>query len=116
MRPRFQADANFNGYVISGLIRKDPRIDLRTSHDMGLEGVPDDKVLQLAAADDRILLTHDVKTMPLHFGRFTAAHDSAGVLIIPQALSVGHAIESILLVWFASKHEEYKNRIVFLPF
>ena len=115
MRPRFQADANFNGGVIRGLIRKDPRINLRTAHDLGLAGIPDDKVLQLAA-DDRVLLTHDVKTMLAHFGRFIVKRDCAGIIIVPQSLDIGEMIELILLVWFASEHEEYKNRIVFLPF
>jgi hypothetical protein len=116
MRPRFQADANFNGGVINGLIRKDPRIDFRTSHSMGLAGLPDEKVLLAAAEDDRILLTHDVKTMPAHFGRFLMRRESAGVLIFPQSVSIAETIESLLLVWAASEHEDYRNRIVIFPF
>lgn len=115
MRPLFLGDANFNGRIIGGLIRKDPRIDFRTAHSMRLEGMQDPKVLVEAASDDRILVTHDFKSMPEHFGRFILENNSPGVIIVPQSLGIGEAIEALLMVWFASEHEEYFNRVVVLP-
>ncbi len=116
MRPRFQADANFNGDIIDGLLRKDPAIDFQTSHTLGLAGLPDDQVLSLCAAEDRILVSHDFKTMRHHFGRFLLDQACPGVILISQNLSVGLGVETLLLVWYASSHEEYRNRIVVLPY
>jgi len=47
--------------------------------------VADPKVLALAAEQDRILVSHDFKTMPRHFGDFLQARGSSpGVLLVPQ--------------------------------
>lgn len=116
MRPRFQGDANFNGGVIGGLMRKDPTISFRTAHEAELKGLQDEKVLLIAADADRILVTHDVKTMPEHFGKFIQKRNSPGVIIIPQSVPIGEAVEVLLMVWFASEHEEYLIRIVVLPY
>jgi hypothetical protein len=116
MRPRFQADANFNGDIIDGLIRKDPTIDFRTAHSLDLAGVPDEKVLLRCAEEDRILVSHDFKTMKHHFGRFMVTHECPGVILISQDVSIGSGVDALFLVWYASSHEEYRNRIVVLPY
>lgn len=77
--------------------------------------MPDDKVLLAAASGDRILVTHDRRTMPEHFGKFIQHHHCPGVLLVLQSLSVNDAIEELLLVWSASTQEEWANRIVYLP-
>lgn len=116
MRPRFQADANFNGDIIVGLLRRDPTIDFRTSHSLNLAGVPDDQVLAKCSAEDRILVSHDFKTMRHHFGRFLITHECPGVILMSQDVSVGVGVEALFLVWYASTHEEYRDRIVVLPY
>ena len=60
---RFLTDENFDGRVIRGLIRRNPGIDLVRAVDVGLGGVEDPDVLAWAAAEGRIVLTHDVSTM-----------------------------------------------------
>jgi hypothetical protein len=35
------------------------------------EGISNPEVLALAASDDRVLITHDVHTMPKHFSDFS---------------------------------------------
>ena len=53
--------------------------------------------------------------MPRHFADFILHHSSPGVFIIAQTVSVRVAIEELLLVWAASKSEEWTNLIVELP-
>ncbi len=56
-------------------------MDFLSANDADLEGVPDPEVLALAAAQDRILVSHDFQTMPRHFGDFLrAGNSSPGVL------------------------------------
>jgi hypothetical protein len=70
MRPRFQADADFNHKIVLGLRRREPSVDFLSAHDGGVVGIPDPVVLSIAAQSGRILVSHDRKTMPNHFQRF----------------------------------------------
>jgi len=76
MKPRFMADADFNQKIIRGLLRREPTIDFQTAHQSDLLGRPDEEVITLAARANRILVSHDVGTMPAHFGRFTESQSS----------------------------------------
>ena len=67
MRPRFQADADFNHKVILGLRRRNAGIDFQDARTGAVIGVPDMKVLSIAAELGRILVSHDRRTMPAHF-------------------------------------------------
>ena len=70
MRPRFQADADFNHKIVLGLRRREPSIDFLGAFDGGVVGVTDPEALRIAAESGRILVSHDRKTMPAHFARF----------------------------------------------
>ena len=115
MRPRFQADADFNEEIVSGLLRRHPEIDFQTAEEGKIRGLPDPEVLTRAAEDGRLLVTHDRRTMPTHFADFIRQQESPGVIIISQRVSVVRAIDELALVWEASRGEEWVNLIVELP-
>ncbi|WNZ48264.1 hypothetical protein Q2T42_10530 [Leptolyngbya boryana CZ1] len=46
---RFQADADLRQAIVTGTIRREPRLDFRSANDAGLEGIKDPEVLALAA-------------------------------------------------------------------
>jgi hypothetical protein len=46
---------------------REPSIDFKTANDAGLEGLSDREVLELAARDERMLVSHDKRAMPVHF-------------------------------------------------
>jgi hypothetical protein len=57
-----------------------------------------------------------VNTMPIHFTNHIAnGVHSAGLILIPQLLGIGEAIDVLLLVWQASDSSEWVDRIEFLP-
>lgn len=60
---RFAADENFNNHFIRGFVRRTRSIDLVRVQDVGLGGADDESILDWAAEEDRILLTHDVRTV-----------------------------------------------------
>ncbi len=116
MKPKFQADADLNEDIVTGVLRRMPEIDFQTATEAGLEGAPDENVLETAARENRILITHDRKTMPKHFAAFVESQPySAGVLIVSKKLEVSRAIEEIILIWLASEAGEYVNSIRQLP-
>ena len=84
----------------------------------GLRGVADPALLELAAEQDRALITYDRNTMTRHFReRLESGKPAPGVFILAQRESaIGEVIDSLLLIWAASEAEEWRNRIVFLPF
>jgi predicted nuclease of predicted toxin-antitoxin system len=79
---RYQADADLNQAIVTGVFRRKPEIDFQSASEAGLEGLSDQEVLGLAASQNRILVTHDRKTMPFEFAQFLSNHQSAGVLIV----------------------------------
>ena len=73
-------------------------------------------MLALAAGQKRVLVSHDVGTMPDHFLAFRkAGKQSAGVFLISQSVPVARAIDDLLLIWLASGAPEWDDRLVWLP-
>jgi hypothetical protein len=113
---RFMADADLKAAIVSGCRRREPGIDFLSANDADLSGVPDPEVLALAAAEGRILVSHDFQTMPRHFGNFLQARGSSpGLILVPQHMPIGEVIEELPLVWGASEAEEWKDRWLALP-
>jgi Domain of unknown function (DUF5615) len=107
---------NLNKAIVSGVLRREPSLDFLTAQSAGLRGMDDPEVLALAAEQQRVLVSHDVGTMPAHFRAFkNAGRQSAGVFLIAQSLDVGAAIDELLLVWLASEASEWENRLLWLP-
>ncbi len=115
MRPRFLADADFNQKIVAGLRRREPAIDFQNAREGGLIGRPDPEVLDQAAKEGRVLVSHDRQTMLGHFSRFIGTQASPGLIIVSQELDIGQAIEELLLVWATSESEAWKNAVIFLP-
>lgn len=115
MKVRFQADADLSQILLKATLRREPSIDFRTAHAARLVALSDEQVLAIAAAEGRVLVTHDRKTMPKHFAEFVASNPSAGVIVVPQKLAVNAAAEDLILIWGASESEEWINRIQSLP-
>ncbi len=115
MKIRFQADADLRQPIVTGLKRREPSIDFRTAHDAVLAGLDDPAVLGIAAADGRLLVSHDVSTMPEHFARFIERQTSPGVILISQELPYRDAIDGLLRVWATTEAEDWHNVLSFLP-
>lgn len=114
MRPRFQADADFNHKIVVGLRRREPAVDILSAHEGGLIGAPDPEVLTKAAISGRVLISHDRKTMPAHFRRFQKVRPCPGLIIVSQNLDIGAAIDELLLIWIATETEEWIDKLGFV--
>ena len=115
MKVRFQADADLNQIILLATIRREPAIDFQTAVTADLSGVTDPEVLEMAAKEGRVLITHDCKTMPKYFAEYVTQATSPGLIVIPQSISISTAVDDLILVWSASEAEEWVNRIAFLP-
>lgn len=116
MKVKFQADADPDGRVLRGLRRAAPEIDIRSAADARLAALNDIQVLQLAAAEGRVLVTQDRRTMPGHFQRFVrSGANSPGVVLLREGISIATAIEQLLVLWAASEADEWSNRLLWIP-
>lgn len=59
---RFLADDNFNYNLVKELQNRQPKLDILSLQKIGLSGINDDRLLELASQEGRVLLTNDVMT------------------------------------------------------
>ena len=72
-------------------------------------------MLEWAARENRVLLTHDVSTITKYAYGVRAQLPMPGVFEVPQTMSVGAAIEDILLLAECSLDDEWTDQIRYLP-
>jgi hypothetical protein len=115
-RPRFLADHNLDQQIVDGVLREEPAAEIIVARDVGLDRTPDPQVLARAAEEGWIVVTHDVNTMTKFAGeRMSRGEAMTGVIIVPASLSVGRAIDELLMIWSASDAAEWVDRIIFVP-
>jgi hypothetical protein len=113
---RFQADADLKHAIIAGTLRRAAGVDFHRAEAVPLEGLDDPGVLVKAAEAGRVLVSHDVNTMELHFRSFTRGQTSPGLILIPQKrVSIGQAIDSLVLLWEVLDSADLENRICLVP-
>ncbi|NWF62129.1 MAG: DUF5615 family PIN-like protein [Fischerella sp.] len=113
---RFVADENFNNNIVRGVLRRQPRLDIVRIQDIGLSGADDPTVLEWAAKEGRVLLTHDVATITHYaYERVEAGLFMPGVFEVSFDIPIGRAIEDILLLAECSLDSEWEGQIHYLP-
>src|SRR5262245_17500159 len=106
----FLTDVNFNGRALRALLRAIPTLDVVRAQDVGLDGVDDPAVLEWAAQNGRVLLTHDEKTMPGHtYQRITASQRMAGVVIVAVPIG-GRVVADLIVMIQCSQDDEWENQ------
>jgi predicted nuclease of predicted toxin-antitoxin system len=85
--------------------------------DVGLSGQDDPTVLEWAAHENRILLTHDVATITRYaYERMAEGKTMPGVIEVTTDASIGRVIEDLLLLLSCSLDGELEGQIQYLPF
>lgn len=116
MNIRFQADADLRYAIVKAVRQQEPSIDFASAVETGLEGVSDSEILERAASEGRILVTHDRRTMLAHFrARLEAGNPSPGLFVVSQGASLGPVVSAIVLVWSASEPSEWRDQVHHLP-
>jgi|SRR3990170_8601530 len=110
------ADENFNNDIVRGLLRRKPDLDIVRIQDVGLSGADDATVLEWAAQENRVLLTHDVTTITKYaYERLRASKRMPGVIEVNRSVPIGVAIDDILLLAETSREGEWDGQILYLP-
>ncbi|MBI5823805.1 MAG: DUF5615 family PIN-like protein [Chloroflexi bacterium] len=110
------ADENFNNDIVRGLLRRDPSLDIIRIQDVGLTRAPDPVVLEWAAQENRILLTHDRNTITkFAYQRVVEGKPMPGVIKVDRSVPMSVAIDDILLLAVSSDSGDWEGQIIYLP-
>lgn len=113
---RFLADENFDNTIIRGLFRRNPTLDIVRVQDVGLSGKDDPTVLEWAAQEGRILLTHDVATITRYaYDRVRQDRPMPGVIEISTDAPIRRVIEDVLVLVECSQEGELEGQVQYLP-
>lgn len=113
---RLLFDQDFNHNILRGLFLRLPNLDAVTALQAGLDEAPDSELLDWAAQQRRIVVTHDVNTLPDHaYQRIRQGEPVAGVFVVPQEFPIGQAIAELEALTSCSFEGEWDNLIVFIP-
>jgi predicted nuclease of predicted toxin-antitoxin system len=115
-RPKFLADNDFIQAIIDGVLRREPSIDFGRVRDFGLERRSDPEVLEWAAQNGFIVISHDVNSMRgFAYERFARGEPMAGLFLVHQTEAIAPVIESLIVVWAGSEAEEWRDQVRYLP-
>jgi hypothetical protein len=89
MRVRFLADANFNQKTVAGLLLREPAIDFALPQATIPQRMKDPDILDLANSSGRIVVSHDVTTMPRWFDQCIEKRSCAGLILVPTGSRSG---------------------------
>jgi predicted nuclease of predicted toxin-antitoxin system len=115
-RVRFQADEDLEPSIINGLRRRQPLIEFGTIPAAGLLGAPDPVILAFASQQGRVIVSHDLRTMPTHFADFLASgQHSAELILISRKLPIAQVIDNLYLIWDNTTLDFWIDRLAYLP-
>jgi len=110
------ADENFDGDILRALVRRMPILDVVRVQDVGLIQTPDSTILAWAAAEDRILLTHDRDTVPgFAYDRVRSGQSMPGVFLVSDQMPRGQAIDELLLAVECYTSDDCKDLVRHFP-
>lgn len=113
---RFLADENFDNTVVRGLFRRNSTLDIVRVQDVGLSGKDDPTVLEWAAQEGRVLLTHDVATITRYaYDRVREGQPMPGVVEVSTDALIGQVIEDLLVLAECSQEGELEGQVQYLP-
>ena len=113
---RLLIDENFDQRILRGLKLRIPSLDAVIVQDTAMRGLQDPPLLQEATVLHRVLVTHDLKTIPRYaYERVMAGEPMPSIIAIPDELPIGQAIEQLHIVVECLEENELENQVLYLP-
>ena len=114
---RFLWDENASHDALRALRRLNPAIEVISIQEAGLAGVPDERVIDFAVSQGRVIVTGDRNTL---IGEASARTRGGamlpGVIVIPrERVSPGLIAVDLVLIADVASVDELTNQFVFLP-
>jgi predicted nuclease of predicted toxin-antitoxin system len=108
MAIRFYCDEHIHPAITNALRRRG--VDILTAQEADMLGVPDEKHLQYATSQERVILTQDADFLRIH--KTGTPHH--GIVYAPQSTPTGEMIQGLILIYQVLTEEEMKNRVEYI--
>jgi predicted nuclease of predicted toxin-antitoxin system len=113
---RLTADHNSAQAVIRGLRSQIPGLDIVTARSVGLRQAADPALLAWAAANHRIVLTHDRQTMiGFAYARIAAGEPMAGLIVASDQGPTRVIVGDTELLLALTAPDEWPDRVGYVP-
>ncbi len=113
---RILIDENLDQRILRGLRLQLPNLDYVIVQETELQSSGDSALLVWAAEHQRIIVTHDVNTLPTYaYERIRMGEPVAGVIIVPEQLAIGIAIEELAVLIECSELAELVDQVKYVP-
>lgn len=111
---RFLADENLKQSIIDGLKSSSEKLDIARVVDVGLTQTDDRSILEWASQENRIMITHDFKTMiGFAHDRVVESLPMPGLIAINIDLPVGQAIAYMRTIIQTKKPADLYNQVFY---
>lgn len=113
---RLFIDHDVTEIITQGILDHFDGVDLIRAKDVGLAEVADDKLLNWAAENGRVIVSSDTKTMiDAANDRLRVGLPMLGLIVVRQSVAFRVAIEDLAAVSLCSEPHEWLGRVEFLP-
>jgi len=113
---RLLTDEDFNGDILARLRQARPKLDIVRIQDVGLRTKDDILILEWAARENRVVLSHDVRTLKDHaYDRVRVGLSMPGVIIVSKQISLRQATAEIIMMIECSFDDEFENHVQYIP-
>ena len=113
---KFLADQNFNDDIVEYVTVADPSIDILHVRHVGMDETQDPDILEWAAQQGRVVLSHDVNTMRNDaYDRVIAGLPMPGLFLVVKGRPLEQAAQDIALLAVSSIEGEWENQVNYLP-
>jgi hypothetical protein len=113
---RLLFDHNFNHRILRGLEKRIPNLDYTTPQKLNRIKEKDSEHLEWAEKENRVIVTHDVNTFTdAAYKKILNGEKMFGLIVVPQNMPIGVAIDELEIITTCSKENEFENRIEYLP-
>ncbi len=119
---RYLLDENLRGPLWRAILRHNAQglqpLDVRRVGD--LPELPlaseDDQILLWASREERILLSHDAKTLAVHLAKhLDLGLPSPGIFLLRRRCALGQVVAFLIEAAYSSDPKEWQNRIEYIP-
>src|SRR5215213_7979820 len=109
---RLLIDENVNHRILRGLKSRLPQLDYVLVNQIGMSGMPDLELLRWAAMENRVIVTHDRKTMiPDAEHCIRTGEPMAGIIFVPKRTAIGRALNDLEITIACLPETEMRDRI-----
>lgn len=113
---RLLADENLNSAILRAFERNYPEIDFIRVQDTDHVGASDIELLKWAASEQRVLVSHDKRTLPKYLEECIAGGvKTGGVVLIPREFILTTIMEHLAMIVLCVEPEEMWDQCWRLP-